>query len=351
MEILDASNRVEYSRWCECWQVCDDREVFAHPDYLLLYTDEKTVAKCALLQERDQVMLYPFLLRSITKESYCGKEMGDLYDMITPYGYGGMITDGGGIDRELLVDFNNQFTKWAIDNHVVSEFVRFALKSKHVDDYAGEVVYNNDNVVVDLSMEEATIWRDFKPKVRKNVNHAKRCNLIVETDSRGDRLDDFLDIYYSTMERREATNTYYFPREYFESINHNLQGQYMYFHAKLDDVIVSTELVLISAFNIYSFLGGTKSEYFDLRPNDLLKFEIINWGRTHGKKQFILGGGYAPHDGIFNYKHAFAPDGIVPFHVGRRVFDQEMYDRLVERRKSLNPDFDENTSYFPVYRG
>ena len=33
----------------------------------------------------------------------------------------------------------------------------------------------------------------------------------------------------------------------------------------------------------------------------------------------MLGGGYGADDGIFRYKRSFAPHGLVPFFVGRRV--------------------------------
>ena len=138
---------------------------------------------------------------------------------------------------------------------------------------------------------------------------------------------------------------YRFSRTFFEAIHARLPGQFVYVHALHDERVVSSELALVSERNVYSFLGGTWSDAYELRPNDLLKYELILWAKAAGKTRFVLGGGYEPDDGIFRYKRSFAPRGLVPFFVGRRVLDPELYRDLTESvggsRKS---------GYFPLYR-
>jgi hypothetical protein len=125
----------------------------------------------------------------------------------------------------------------------------------------------------------------------------------------------------------------------------------MYFHVVKDNKICSTELVLHSEKYAYSFLGGTLNEYYEFRPNDYLKNEIIKWCNENGKERFILGGGYHKDDGIYKYKKCFTSDSDVPFHIGKHIFDEEVYNRMVEIRKSSDNNFDENNTYFPKYRG
>jgi hypothetical protein len=115
--------------------------------------------------------------------------------------------------------------------------------------------------------------------------------------------------------------------------------------------MISSELVLIGAESVYSFLGGTDESCYDLRPNDLLKHEIIGWSRARGKRAFVLGGGFRPDDGIFRYKLAFAPkDGVRSFFVGRRIFDSAVYDALVRDRSLCDPDWSPLPGFFPAYR-
>ena len=91
--------------------------------------------------------------------------------------------------------------------------------------------------------------------------------------------------------------------------------------------------------NAYSFLGGTDSEFFDFRPNDLLKFEIIKWAKEKGLKNFILGGGYGEDDGIFQYKSCLAPHGIVDFYIGKKIYDENSYEKLISIRKNSIKNF------------
>ena len=96
-------------------------------------------------------------------------------------------------------------------------------------------------------------------------------------------------------------------------------------------------------------MGGTYKEYFELRANDFLKYEIIKWAKKKGLKNYVLGGGYGSDDGIFKYKTCLAPEGIVDFHIGKKVFDQETYKKLVEIRTQENPGCMES-EFFPQYR-
>jgi CelD/BcsL family acetyltransferase involved in cellulose biosynthesis len=121
----------------------------------------------------------------------------------------------------------------------------------------------------------------------------------------------------------------------------------------LGEKIVSTELILLSQCSSYSFLGGTDSAYFDLRPNDLLKYEIIRWSRSKGLKNYVLGGGAAPSDGIERYKRSFAPFGRVDFFTGQRVLMPETYEQLVDLRDARDPLSNADlavTKFFPAYR-
>ena len=50
-------------------------------------------------------------------------------------------------------------------------------------------------------------------------------------------------------------------------------------------------------------------------------------------------------DGIFRYKRSFAPHGLVPFFVGRRVLEPELYAELTERAGGAS-----DGAFFPAYR-
>ena len=113
--------------------------------------------------------------------------------------------------------------------------------------------------------------------------------------------------------------------------------------------------MLASENYLYSFLGGTSGEAFSLRPNDLLKHTVIEYGRESGLRGYVLGGGLGRDDGIFRYKRSFDPAGCVPFHRLTMICDDASYNQLVEHRLAASCD-DTGAKgtlapgYFPAYR-
>jgi CelD/BcsL family acetyltransferase involved in cellulose biosynthesis len=320
-EVLTADD----PRWLELWQAWAEREVHAHPEYVRLYEEDGTRALCAVAGG----VLYAFLLRS------------DPVDVVTPYGYGGAFRTG-----EADADaFWRAFDAWAVEQGAVSELVRFSLFPERLLPYPGEREPRLVNVVRDLEPPADELWMDYEHKVRKNVNKARRSGLRVEIDETGARLDDFVRLYEHTLDRRDASSRYRFPRSFFERIRDELAGHFAFAHVLEGERVVSSELALLSATSAYSFLGGTDEAAFELRPNDLLKVELMLWAKEAGKRRFVLGGGQQSDDGIFRYKRSFAPHGLVPFELGMRVLRPEVYEELTRRAgRPRDPGF------FPAYR-
>ena len=355
-EVWDANDPREREAWIEVWQQWPDREVSAHPDYGKLFAGEHDKVLCAsyVTPGHHGTVLYPFIWRELSRLPIGQGVEAAMSDIITPYGYGGPYGwELSDVDT-VSVDFWTRFNIWARNHNVVAEFIRFDLFPESLLPYPGDKVRRASNLVRSLELDDDAMWMSFEQKVRKNVKKAQRSGVTVQIDAQGRFISDFMRLYEGTMERREADSGYYFPRTFFESIHRDLAGQFAYFHALREDEIISTELVLISARSVYSFLGGTDSSAFDCRPNDLLKHEIIRWARAHGKKSFVLGGGAIPEDGIERYKRSFAPNGSVDFMTGQRILLPDLYQQLVEARQSefalKNRAWPEESTFFPAYR-
>lgn len=249
------------------------------------------------------------------------------FDLSTPYGYGGFWLEG-----EDYIAVNEAYDRYCMDQGFVSEFVRFQLFSDYQLHYSGISETHTHNVVRTLEVPLDAMLKEFEHKVRKNLKRAVASELDIEIDTTGERLYDFLNIYYGTMDRANATENYYFSKQFFETLN-KMKDNYVYIHVLSEGQIISTELVLYGSENCYSFLGGTNQDFFHMRPNDFLKYEIIKWAKSKGLKRFILGGGSGDDDGIFKYKKSFAPNGVCDFYIGKKIFDKGKYKKLMELRK------------------
>lgn len=341
-------NVADQNRWNETVRSFADYDVYYLNEYAAAFmrVNDSNGIPALIYYENgaDRAINVVFKRDIASDEKMKGKiEPERFYDLISPYGYGGFW--GKVDDYEAL---NRAYNEYCMQNGFICEFVRFELFGEYSRHYDGEVETRTHNVVrsLDISLDE--MWMDFKQKVRKNVKHAISNNLGIIIENTDAHLKDFIDIYYSTMDRTNAEDQFYFTEEFFRTLN-ELRDNVMYFYVEHEGRIISAELVIYGAENAYSYLGGTNRDYFELRPNDFLKYEVIKWAKNKGLKNFVLGGGYGSDDGIFQYKTCLAPNGIVDFYIGRKIFDADRYQQLVDIRKADNPDC-LTSSFFPKYR-
>lgn len=342
----------EKKRWNQIVKSIKDYDVFYLNEYVnaFMREDESNGVPVLLYYENggDRAVNVVFKRDVSTDHKFNDVLPKDTYfDLITPYGYGGFL---GEIDDYQFL--NAAYSRYCADNKYICEFVRFGLFSDYYQHYSGETESRTHNVVRNLESSIDEIWMDFKQKVRKNVKRANSYGLEIIIDESGMYMDDFLRIYYGTMERSDAEEQFYFKKQFFEELM-SMDNAVM-FHVKFEEKIISTELVLYGANNCYSYLGGTDSEYFYARANDFLKYEIIKWAKEKSLKNFVLGGGYGSDDGIFQYKMNLAPHGIKDFYIGRKVFDQDAYEKLLDIRSNGDMDVKQKligSGFFPAYRG
>lgn len=354
-EVLSHSENLEFTKWIHLWENSTERDVYSHPEYLKLYLKHNEIAYFAVCSDGTYSVAYAFVKRPINSITE-GEVV--LYDIASPYGYGGLqIIGPGGIEEnaETIEKFWVNFTEWAKRNSIVSDFVRFQLQNPVNKTYPGVRKNKSINIVRELKTPFEEIWSDFEKKVRKDIRKAERVGVKVTIDEKGVYLNDFLSIYFSTLDRRKAKKNYYFDEAFFTSLITKLEKSFVFFHAWHEGKIVSTELVLLSKKRAFSFLGGTFSESFHLHPNHLLKAEIIKWAQLNGKDEYVLGGGASAGDGIEKYKKSFAPTtGERIFQTGELILQQNHYEDLLKIQLEKNGiELGEKyfeSDYFPLYR-
>jgi len=351
VEFLDAALPQERKRWLDLWSSWPQRDIMAHPDYVRLFARPQDRAVGVALRTATGGILYPVIVRPIAAEPWAGPDVRAC-DLTTPYGYGGPFA--WAVTPADAQSFWMQVDAWAAAQGVTTSFARLSLFSGQLLPFHGETVLNGPNVVRRVDLTTEALWTDYRSDARRNIDLAREKGLVVEFDPAGKRLDDFLAIYTSTMDRRGASKGYYFPRSFFEALVQNLAGHLTFAHAIVRDKVVSSEILLLSAEHAYSYLGGTLAEAFCLSPNYLIKHECFLWCRDQGRKAVVLGGGYKPNDGILRFKQQFGRSTELPFLLGRKTYDAVETARLVERRRQWEReqgrDWTPPADFFPGYR-
>ena len=273
------------------------------------------------------------------------------FDSTSPYGYFGPYYKNNHSEADIHL-FWSSLMDWYSDHNIVSDFVRFSLNGNE-SGYPGHVAASMLNVKGEIKNVQ-TQWSNFERKVRKNVKRAMRENLTFKVHHgpiANPVVDQFYSIYISTMTRTSAEENFFYTKDNFTNLFVSGDTRCVIAMVYSEGIPISAELVLCSDECFYSFLGGTDSTHFDKRPNDFLKYELINWGRTEGFKYFILGGGYGKEDGIYKYKKCFFPEDTVTYHTGRKIISKEIYAELCAKTnvgfRGVNS---EEAPFFPSYK-
>ncbi len=271
-------------------------------------------------------------------------EKGKLFDFITPYGYGGWLVEGP--DRDLL---NKEYTDFCEKENVISEFVRFNPLLENWRGTDCEDIHLGDTVFMDTSSAEM-IWQNISSKNRNVIRKAQKGGLNVYWSRDPEIITPFMEIYNATMDKDGAADYYYFGREFYESVLNDLKHNAMWFYAKLGNEIAAIAIFLFCNEKMHYHLSASRKEYQYLAPTNLVLYEAALWAADNGYTRLHMGGGVgSAHDSLYKFKKAFNRGDDTEFHIGKKIFHKEQYEKLVKLRKE-DVGFDTETRFFPAYR-
>lgn len=275
--------------------------------------------KCAIMNYNGGVLLYPFILRKFNFEG-----IEEFYDITSLYGRGGIITNIK--NDNILNHFFDEFNTYCIKKKIVTSLDRFhpIIKNDKFIHQKTEVIDVGNFSWVDLSNNIEDLKNRLADRHKKSLKKAQNNNIKIFFESNLEHLDDFLNIYSISMERKNADKFYYFNKKFYNMLDIFLKNNYTFFYATYKNKIISCELILHNKFYSHSYLGSTLHEYKHLCANHLLKFEIIKYSKNQKNKFFLLGGGIKANDGICKYKSGFSSTNCKSL-IGKTIFNKEKY--------------------------
>jgi len=345
LKVIDLSKENDQVVYREIISSQEFHNPYYHYEYLQRHLSNTNKLVVFLLMEKEScIALLPMILNPI--------ENTDFWDAISPYGYNGPLFKDSE-NHGQIASLWEKVDQWYTENNVVTEFIRFSLNNNY-NGYSGNCTQTLKNVCGSLKNNFELQWESFGRKVRNNYRRAQSFELnfklfdhekLTETI-----IDEFYAIYHKTMLRNKASKFLFFSAEFFYQFvlenNKDFTIGMVYFNEKP----ISTELHIHHKNTMYAFLGGTDSDFFDTRPNDFLRVEVIKWAIENRKEKYVLGGGIKNNDGLYKSKKAFFPkDEDCIFYTGRKIVNKKVYGDLVEKVLEKKPELKED-SYFPLYR-
>ena len=290
--------------------------------------------------------------RDIARDEHFAERLPEntYFDFSTPYGYGGWL-----IENPKNKDTSSLFKKYCEHcrkYHIVCEFVRFHPLIKNHQEASSyyEVIPMGEVVAISLISPEA-IWENFISQNRNKIRKSQKGDVRIFHSRSPEIYEVFHKIYDHTMEKDHAVDYYYFEREFYESVLMDLPENAQVFYSRLPDgSVIAASIILMANGRMNYHLSGSLKEYNSLAPVNLLLYKAALWGCANGCKTLYLGGGVgSEEDSLLTFKKSFNKKETERFYIGKKIFDMDMYQKLVDMRQEEIAMIRE-TSYFPAYR-
>ena len=272
----------------------------------------------------------------------------DYCDFTTVYGYGGWIFNGHPSPSDLSA-LDAELIEYCRSIRCVSEFVRFhpVLGNAEGMGRIYEIADAGSTVFMDLRGGADGIMANISSKNRNVIRKAQKSGVIISSSSEKSAYDEFIPIYNATMDRDSARAYYYFGTEFYEALRLGLKDGATVYRAELDGKTIASAIILSYGKNVHYHLSGSLSEYRQYAANNLLLYTVACDFGARGYEKFHLGGGVGGdvHGGLYHFKESFNKNGVLPFCVGKKIYDEELYRVLSERNGQTA-----ESSFFPKYR-
>ncbi|UJF25328.1 peptidoglycan bridge formation glycyltransferase FemA/FemB family protein [Suttonella sp. R2A3] len=248
----------------------------------------------------------------------------ELYDLETPYGYGGPLTNSN--DTAFLNSAFEAYRQHCIKEKIVCEFIRFHpfnTLSRHSSLF-DFILKERTVVMVDLSLSTEARWAQYS-KTTRNVLRKAYKKLSYEYGSKS--FDDFKQLYDLTMNKNSAEEFYYFKPEYFEGLS-SISGIEL-IEVKLDNDIVSSGFFMYGSDISHYHLSANNQSFMRENGNYLLLDCAFERAKEKGCRWMMLGGGRTAdeNDNLFKFKSKFS-DVKLPFYIAGVDFMPEVRARL-----------------------
>ena len=332
-------------------------DIYHLPEYSLLEANRiQAVPEAIIISDHDKIFFIPYLLRSCDIDINRELTIGQIFDIISPYGYSGILLSETAMQS---VDFLNlamqQLKEVLKSRKICSAFFRLhpILNQELNEIFTSEIFQINSNTVsINLKLSEAEIWQQTKPEHRNKINRCKRRGFQAKIVNFKDNLDNFIAIYEETMDRVGASKYYYFDDNYFRQLS-LLEKLIHLCIVEQDNQIACVGLFTECSGIVQYHLGGTKSDFLKEAPSKLMFDHVRFWAKEHGNEVLHLGGGVGSvQDNLYRFKAGFSQQRH-PFLTMRLITDEDNYYHLVNlQAKYLNihPEQLLKSDFFPAYR-
>jgi len=315
--------------------------VYFSTEYISLYMSDGDEIFQFNYSDGNNSFICKSIKRPITKIGAI--ELNDIYfDLHSAYGYGGVICNTS--NQIFLEKAKIAYNDYCLENKIIAEFSRIHPENIILNDYYDFNSKDRKLVFVELNNTIEERWSNYSSKTRNILRKANKNLIIRETND----IHNFYSLYISTMVKNNASDFYYFSKEYFNKLI-KINGVRLY-EVLFNDTVVSASFFLVDKNICHYHLSANNYQFKNLNANYFLLdsvFEIMNQMNLN---YINLGGGRTDFsdDLLFKFKKKFSSK-FIDSHIVGKIFNKKLYDQYTSIYD--NQSFGSNDKkYFLKYR-
>ncbi len=260
----------------------------------------------ALIDEKKILNAIPFML---IKSNLFGKKLVSM-----PYG------DYGGFLSPTKVDWIlKKLEDIAKENDV--DYVEIRGPDLNLKSFKKKVTYYN--FILDLKKPLNDIWKSFDKKVRNSIRKAEKNNVKVVKGTRKE-LEEFYRLYLKTMKKLGSPPHSF---DFFDNVFKFCSKNVKLFFAESDNKKIAASIFFLHEKKIYYWKNVSDANYLHLRPNDLILFRMIEWGKRKNYESLDFGRARM-HTGGFLFKKRW----------GGKMYELKYYYRIYKDCEIPDPE-------------
>lgn len=323
-------------------------DIYFEPNYGNLYEGIEKGKSIVYKYESDYGKIHHMFIKREIPNKVNGETY---YDLVSPYGYGGpvIVSFKEGHKKKLKDEFIRDFDKYCTENKIISEFIRFHPIIQNAKDFSQyyHVSHIRNTVGTNLSDFEDPFQSEFSKSCRRNIRRAIRKGIEYEVIENPNDVSEFKEFYYSTMDRNNANDFYYFNDNYFKKCVELFKDNLILVKAIYNEKTIAMGFYFVYNDYIHIHLSGTLTEYLKLSPAYILRYAVTLWGKEKGYKLIHHGGGRTndPEDSLYKFKKQFGKNTDFKFYVGKKIWNKSIYNQLC-----VMNNIPKKTDFFPAYR-
>lgn len=297
----------------------EKKSFYYHPDYLIEdVKNKKGLEICFfVIQEGNNIFYHGF---------YKGRVLNtNLYDIQSPYGYGGPIIIG---DEKFKRRATDMYLEWCKGNNILVEFIRFHPMLKNEETYYGKKIFNRSTVYINL--KESSIIKTFSTRARTAIKKAKKNNVTISFIKNNTNIESFIEIYNKLMADKHTTGNYFFDKDYYINL---LKSPATVLVSALDvnkNIIASSMFFLNEKISEYHLSASTEVGK-ELSATHLILYEFAEYAKKHDCEFLYLGGGNSSEENnsLLFFKKGFSKKES-SFYIGYKIHLEKAYKDLKE---------------------